>query len=66
MNFYPYWTVEYLYTLGTPAPGSLEADFLGYINSTTSDNILYSNDYTPCIDRGQSLIRTLCNPNYPD
>jgi len=63
---YPYWTVEYLYTAGHPAPGSLEADFLGYINSTISDDILRSKDYTPCIDRGQSLMDTLCNPNHRD
>jgi phosphate transport system substrate-binding protein len=65
-NLYPYWTVEYLYTLGNPAPGSLEADFLGYINGTTSDDILRSNDFAPCVDRGQSLIPTLCNPKYRD
>jgi phosphate transport system substrate-binding protein len=63
-DYYPYWTVEYLYTLGNPASGSLEADFISYINSTTSDDILRSNAYTPCVDRGQSLMATLCNPNY--
>ena len=61
---YPYWTVEYLYTLHAPGSGSLEADFLKYINSTTSDDILRTNNYTPCIDRGQSLMATLCNPLY--
>lgn len=65
-GLYPYWTVEYLYTLGHPASGSLEADFLGYINSTTSDEILLGNQYIPCIDRGLSLMGTLCNPNYPN
>jgi phosphate transport system substrate-binding protein len=65
-NLYPYWTVEYLYTLGNPAPGSLEADFLSYINGTTSDDILRSNDFAPCVDRGQSLMPTLCNPKYRD
>jgi ABC-type phosphate transport system substrate-binding protein len=59
---YPFWTVEYLYTLGTPAPGSLAADFLGYIKSITASDILRSADYTPCIDRGQSLMNTLCRP----
>jgi ABC-type phosphate transport system substrate-binding protein len=59
---YPYWTVEYLYTLGTPAPGSLAADFLGYMRSVTASDILRTADYTPCVDRGQSLMKTLCRP----
>jgi ABC-type phosphate transport system substrate-binding protein len=59
---YPFWTVEYLYTSGVPAPGSLAADFLGYIRSTTSSDILRSDDYTPCVDRGQTLMNTLCHP----
>jgi phosphate transport system substrate-binding protein len=59
---YPYWTVEYLYTEGTPAAGSLAADFLGYMKSVTASDILREADYTPCVDRGQSLTSTLCNP----
>jgi ABC-type phosphate transport system substrate-binding protein len=59
---YPYWTAEYLYTLGTPAPGSIAADFLGYLRSVTASDILRSADYTPCVDRGQSLMNTLCSP----
>jgi ABC-type phosphate transport system substrate-binding protein len=63
-NLYPYWTVEYLYTLGTPAPGTLEWEFLHYINGTASDDVLRTNDYTPCVDRGESLMHSLCSPNY--
>jgi ABC-type phosphate transport system substrate-binding protein len=59
---YPYWTVEYLYTLGTPASGSLTADFLDYIKSVTASDILWTADYIPCVDRGQSLMKTLCHP----
>jgi phosphate transport system substrate-binding protein len=59
---YPFWTVEYLYTSGSPASGSLAADFLGYMRSTTSSDILRSDDYTPCVDRGQTLMNTLCHP----
>lgn len=59
---YPYWTVEYLYTEGTPAAGSLAADFLGYMKSVTASDILREADYTPCVDRGQSLTSTLCDP----
>ena len=59
---YPYWTVEYLYTLGTPASGSLAADFLDYMESVTASDILLGADYIPCVDRGQSLMTTLCRP----
>jgi ABC-type phosphate transport system substrate-binding protein len=57
---YPYWTVEYLYTSGTPAPLSLEAAFLGYMSSVAADDILRGADYTPCVDRGQTLLSTVC------
>lgn len=51
---YSYWTVEYLYTDGRPARGSLAADFLEYMNSVTASDILREDEYTPCIDRGKS------------
>jgi ABC-type phosphate transport system substrate-binding protein len=57
---YPYWAVEYLYTSGSPAPRSLEAGFLGYLDGITADDILRGDDYTPCVDRGQTLMSTLC------
>ena len=57
---YPFWTVEYLYTAGPPAPGSLAADFLDYLKNVTASDILHGADYTPCTDRGQSLMNTLC------
>jgi phosphate transport system substrate-binding protein len=59
---YKYWTVEYLYTSGSPPAGSLAADFLTFMASTTADDILRTNEYTPCVDRGQSLMKTLCGP----
>jgi ABC-type phosphate transport system substrate-binding protein len=59
---YPFWAVEYLYTAGTPAPGSLTADFLDYIKSVTVSDILQGAEYIPCVDRGQSLMNTLCGP----
>jgi hypothetical protein len=57
---YPVWTVEYLYTYGTPAPETLAAAFLAYMNTDTAKDILRSGDYTPCVDRGVSLMGTLC------
>ena len=62
---YSYWTVEYLYTAGVSAQGKLAADFLDYMKSVTASDILRSSDYTPCVDRGQSLMSTLCDPLFP-
>jgi phosphate transport system substrate-binding protein len=59
-NFYPFWTVEYLYTHGSPAANSLASLFLGYMNTDTAKDILRSQDYTPCVDRGENLMSTLC------
>jgi hypothetical protein len=57
---YAFWTVEYLYSYGQPAPGTLAAGFLSYVNSDTSKDILRSASYTPCVDRQQTLPSTLC------
>ena len=39
---YPFWTVEFLYPYGSPAPGTLAAAFLTYMNSDTARDILRS------------------------
>ena len=57
---YPYWTVEYLYTYGSPAPGTLASSFLNYLNSAAAKDTLRGADYTPCVDRQVSLPATLC------
>ena len=57
---YPFWTVEYLYTYGRPAPGTLAAAFLTYMNSDTTRDLLRSQAYTPCVDQHQTLVGTLC------
>ena len=44
---YAFWTVEYLYTEGQPAAGSLTAAFLAYMKSVTAVDILHGDDYTP-------------------
>jgi ABC-type phosphate transport system substrate-binding protein len=56
---YNYWTVEWLYTAGEPAPGSLEAKFLDYMATTTASDILQQNQYVPCIDQG--VKQALCD-----
>jgi PBP superfamily domain len=53
---YPFWTVEYLYTYGNPAGGSLSTSFLNFLNTSTAKDIPRSQDYTPCMDRGESLL----------
>jgi ABC-type phosphate transport system substrate-binding protein len=53
---YPFWTVEYLYTYGAPAPSSLAGKFVAYVQS--SSTFLRANDVTPCA----GLMRTLCAP----
>jgi phosphate transport system substrate-binding protein len=60
---YPYWTVEYLYTYGSPATGTLASSFLNYLNSPAAKDTLRSADYTPCVDRQVSLLSTLCAAN---
>lgn len=57
---YPFWTVEYLYTYGSPAPGTLAASFLSFLTSDAAKDALRSADYTPCVDRQQTLLTTLC------
>ena len=47
---YKFWAVEYLYTYGTPAPGSLLSAFLGYMHTASAASILQSPDWAdiPC------------------
>jgi hypothetical protein len=44
---YSFWTVEYLYTYGSPAPGSLAAGFLTYLNAGPSQDLLRAASYNP-------------------
>jgi phosphate transport system substrate-binding protein len=59
---YPFWTVEYLYTYGTPAPGSLAERFLNYMGTYTARDLLRLDGYTPCVDSTHNLMATLCAP----
>jgi len=45
---YPFWAVEYLYTYGKPAPGSLLSAFLGYMATDTAASVLESKGDIPC------------------
>ncbi|MBO0807109.1 MAG: substrate-binding domain-containing protein [Actinobacteria bacterium] len=57
---YHFWTVEQLYTYGSPPAGSLAAGFLGYLNSFAARDILRGRGYLPCADQGGSLRRVAC------
>jgi hypothetical protein len=57
-----FWTVEYLYTYGTPASGSLAAKFITYMGTNTAKDQLRLEGYTPCVDSSQNLMSTLCAP----
>jgi phosphate transport system substrate-binding protein len=59
---YHFWTVEYLYTYGTPPLTSPAAEFLNYMNSYAAKDILRTDGYIPCVDRQQNLMSTLCAP----
>ncbi|NKQ56608.1 phosphate-binding protein [Amycolatopsis sp. K13G38] len=56
---YPFWTVEYLYTKGTPEPGSLLRKFLGYLRNDSARATLQDAGYTPCIGK-DGLVSPLC------
>lgn len=59
---YHFWTVEYLYTYGTPPSRSLTSEFLAYLDTFTAKDLLRAQGYTPCVDRQQDLESTLCAP----
>lgn len=48
---YPFWTVEYLYTAGDPAAGSLLSHFIDYLGGASARAELSVRGYPPCIDR---------------
>jgi phosphate transport system substrate-binding protein len=45
---YPFWAVEYLYSYGEPAPGTLLWAFLDYMFMDTAGNILQADGDIPC------------------
>ena len=57
---YAFWTVEYLYTEGKPAAGSLTAAFLAYMSIVTAADILHGDDYTPCGPAMHGQVAQMC------
>jgi len=51
---YPFWAVEYMYTDGTPAAGSLLAAFIAYMQTDAAKSVLQSYGNIPC------SLTTLC------
>jgi ABC-type phosphate transport system substrate-binding protein len=47
-NSYPFWAVEYMYTYGTPATGSLLSAFLGYMSTDAAKSSLQNDGEIPC------------------
>jgi len=45
---YPFWAVEYLYSYGKPAPGTLLSAFLGYLFTDAAKSVLQSYGAIPC------------------
>lgn len=58
---YPFWTVEFLYSYGHPADGSLAAKFLTYLSSDTAKNVMRMYKHVPCAD-DRSLSASVCRP----
>ena len=45
---YPFWAVEYLYSYGKPAPGTLLSAFVGYLFTDAAKSVLQSYGAIPC------------------
>jgi phosphate transport system substrate-binding protein len=56
---YRFWTVEYLYTKGVPANGSVLKHFLDYLASPAARAELQDAGYTPCVAK-DGLLDPLC------
>ena len=56
-----FWTIEFLYTYGTPARESLTNSFIAYaVDSSAAQNALRRYGYTPCGGSPRSITATLC------
>lgn len=59
---YAFWTVEYLYTYGSPDPNSVLAHFIGYLNRDAARGAFTAAGYQPCIQQDPSRsILDLCS-----
>ncbi len=56
---YPFWTIEYLYTNGVPASGSLLNSYVDYISSDAARSRIHDAGYTPCV-QSDGRILDLC------
>lgn len=53
---YQFWTIEYLYTNGVPATGSLLDGYLDYISSDAARARIHEAGYTPCVQSDGSVL----------
>lgn len=59
---YPFWTVEYLYTNGTPSAASILGHFQRHLGSDPARERLRAASYLPCA-KGEDVVLELCrNP----
>jgi ABC-type phosphate transport system substrate-binding protein len=49
-NQYPFWTVEYFYTYGSPSHRLLLSAFLSYLSSDGAEKTMQDYGHIPCID----------------
>jgi phosphate transport system substrate-binding protein len=56
---YPFWTVEYLYSYGVPATGSLASAFADYLAGRDSRDSMAVSRYFPCV-RTDGTAEPLC------
>ncbi|QUQ71563.1 PstS family phosphate ABC transporter substrate-binding protein [Kutzneria sp. CA-103260] len=58
-NQYPFWTVEYFYSYGIPAEGSLISTFLTFMTGDTAKTAMQNYGHIPCVDGAGNTI-SLC------
>ncbi|MGH3832650.1 MAG: PstS family phosphate ABC transporter substrate-binding protein [Pseudonocardiaceae bacterium] len=56
---YPFWTIEYLYTNGVPAAGSLLNSYVDYFSSDAARSRIRDHSYAPCV-QPDGYILDLC------
>jgi ABC-type phosphate transport system substrate-binding protein len=59
---YHFWTVENLYSYGSPPAASLSAAFLGYLDSYAAKDILRGQGHKPCTDQELGQVQAFCHP----
>lgn len=59
---YTFWTVEHLYTYGSPGGDTLLTSFINYLNTDTAKAIMQGRAHIPCVDSQQRTIELCKSP----